>query len=104
MKAVSQWWIGGLRTRKAKVAGSIPAGGSMNLTQITNIRTWLVTIFCLDAILGCNRDGYRRITFLQSFSEMLDITGISQVSQSAVKNFFPWKNRNTGTSIGRIIA
>jgi len=25
---VSQWWIGGLRTRKAKVAGSIPAGGS----------------------------------------------------------------------------
>jgi hypothetical protein len=28
MNAVSQWWIGGLRTRKAKVAGSIPAGGS----------------------------------------------------------------------------
>jgi len=29
MNAVSQWWIGGLRTRKAKVAGSIPAGGSI---------------------------------------------------------------------------
>jgi len=28
VNAVSQWWIGGLRTRKAKVAGSIPAGGS----------------------------------------------------------------------------
>jgi len=28
MNAVSQWWIGGLRTRKAKVVGSIPAGGS----------------------------------------------------------------------------
>ena len=28
MNAVSQWWIGGLRTRKAKAAGSIPAGGS----------------------------------------------------------------------------
>jgi hypothetical protein len=27
---VSQWWIGGLRTRKAKVAGSIPAGGSIS--------------------------------------------------------------------------
>ena len=26
MNAVSQWWIGGLRTRKAKVAGSIPTG------------------------------------------------------------------------------
>ena len=25
MNAVSQWWIGGLRTRKAKVAGSISA-------------------------------------------------------------------------------
>jgi len=24
----SQWWIGGLRTRRAKVAGSIPGGGS----------------------------------------------------------------------------
>ena len=30
MNAVSQWWIGGLRTRKAKVAGSIPAGGSVS--------------------------------------------------------------------------
>jgi len=28
MNAVSQGWMGGLRTRKAKVAGSIPAGGS----------------------------------------------------------------------------
>ena len=33
MNAVSQWWIGGLRTRKAKVAGSIPAGGSINWTN-----------------------------------------------------------------------
>ena len=31
MNAVSQWWIGGLRTRKAEVAGSIPAGGSRHL-------------------------------------------------------------------------
>ena len=25
MDVVSQWWIGGLRTRKSKVTGSIPA-------------------------------------------------------------------------------
>jgi len=36
MNAVSQWWIGGLRTRKAKVAGSIPAGGSMNDERESN--------------------------------------------------------------------
>jgi len=34
MNAVSQWWIGGLRTRKAKVAGSIPAGGSKENIQM----------------------------------------------------------------------
>jgi hypothetical protein len=34
MNVVSQWWIGGLRTRKAKVAGSIPAGGSSNLKSL----------------------------------------------------------------------
>ena len=34
MNGVSQWWIGGLRTRKAKVAGSIPAGGSFK--QVTS--------------------------------------------------------------------
>jgi hypothetical protein len=28
MNAVSQWWIGGLRTRKAKVMSSILMGGS----------------------------------------------------------------------------
>jgi len=39
MNAVSQWWIGGLRTRKAKVAGSIPAGGSTRIAQIaTNVK------------------------------------------------------------------
>ena len=37
MNAVSQWWIGGLRTRKAKVAGSILAGGSENKTIRGNI-------------------------------------------------------------------
>jgi len=36
MNAVSQWWIGGLRTRKAKVAGSIPAGGS-KIVLISNL-------------------------------------------------------------------
>jgi hypothetical protein len=28
MSVVSQWCTGGLRTRKAEVAGSIPSGGS----------------------------------------------------------------------------
>jgi len=36
MNAVSQWWIGGLRTRKAKVAGSIPAGGSEVDSSLTH--------------------------------------------------------------------
>jgi len=34
MNAVSQWWIGGLRTRKAKVAGSIPAGAFNRLAEL----------------------------------------------------------------------
>jgi len=38
MNAVSQWWIGGLRTRKAKVAGSIPAGGSIKWTKKVEFR------------------------------------------------------------------
>ncbi len=33
MNAVSQWWIGGLITRKAKVVGSIPAGGSITCSN-----------------------------------------------------------------------
>jgi len=31
MNAVSQWWIGGLRTRKAKVMSSILMGGSQSV-------------------------------------------------------------------------
>ena len=31
MNSVSQWWIGGLRTRKAKVMSSILMGGSQNI-------------------------------------------------------------------------
>jgi len=31
MNAVSQWWIGGLRTRKAKVMSSILMGGSTSI-------------------------------------------------------------------------
>jgi hypothetical protein len=34
MNAVSQWWIGGLRTRKAKVAGSIPASAFNRLAEL----------------------------------------------------------------------
>ena len=37
MNSVSQWWKGGLRTRKAKVAGSISKGGLVYpLTRIAN--------------------------------------------------------------------
>jgi len=34
--AVSRWWIEGQRNRKAKVAGSIPAGGSINYERESN--------------------------------------------------------------------
>jgi hypothetical protein len=37
MNVVSQWWIGGLRTRKAKVAGSIPAGGSVMYSGVLTL-------------------------------------------------------------------
>ena len=39
MNAVSQWWIGGLRTRKAKVMSSILMGGSNGENEISSIKS-----------------------------------------------------------------
>ncbi len=47
MNAVSQCWIGGLRTRKAKVAGSIPAGGCFSVFCRVNIGMHLTTTSAL---------------------------------------------------------
>jgi hypothetical protein len=52
MNVVSQWWIGGLRTRKAKVAGSIPAGGSTHNNESNSDDLFQVNI--LDNIQSIN--------------------------------------------------
>ncbi len=39
MNAVSQWWIGGLRTRKAKVMSSILMGGSNGENEICSVKS-----------------------------------------------------------------
>jgi hypothetical protein len=36
MYVVSQWWIGGLRTRKAKASGSIPEIISRSIERLAN--------------------------------------------------------------------
>ena len=50
MNAVSQWWIGGLRTRKAKVAGSIPTGGS-KIEKRSNFECFRKPLLNLEALL-----------------------------------------------------
>ncbi len=46
MNVVSQWWIGGLRTRKAKVVGSIPAGGSRRVKYLWSLLNFVFQ--CMD--------------------------------------------------------
>jgi hypothetical protein len=49
MNVVSQWWIGGLRTRKAKVMSSILMGGSQKnllLNLLSGKSNTGVSVFC----------------------------------------------------------
>jgi hypothetical protein len=59
MNIVSQWWIGGLRTRKAKVAGSIPEGGF----HVTVPAKSLLSEISLSAIEKTKFLSAQRITF-----------------------------------------
>ena len=51
---MSQWWIGGLRTRKAKVAGSIPAGGSTGIFISLLIARQETNQELLNSLLQCH--------------------------------------------------
>jgi hypothetical protein len=67
MNAVSQWWIGGLRTRKAKVAGSIPAGGSIKIKEFWSKQFDLNSIDCVDENQTLNSLFKIFIIFLDAF-------------------------------------